>query len=140
LPDAPATSPAPTIDDAPDASPEHADVAMAAPATEDDPDDEDDGAAVAPAPEGGLRSASENLADALRRAGLDDLLTEDSGESTGPHDAVAGDADEPAWREGDGTADDPFLAELRRAVSDTEPLGPRDHEVVAQDDDGDAGD
>ena len=27
--------------------------------------------------------------------------------------------------------DDPFLAELRRAVTDPEPLGPRDHEPLA---------
>ncbi|MEA3055210.1 MAG: cell division initiation protein [Actinomycetota bacterium] len=152
LGDAPPTSPEPVIDDAPsDGGKVQADVAMAAaPAVDedvddddDDGDDDDDDDDVDAPSEAGLRSASENLADALRRAGLDDLITDDSGEPTGPHDAVidAGDdADGPAWREPGETADDPFLAELRRAVSDTEPLGPRDHEVVAQDDSSDAGD
>lgn len=36
---------------------------------------------------------------------------------------------EPAAEDGDEGDDDPFLAELRRAVSDNEPLGPRDDEA-----------
>jgi len=145
LRDAPTIAPAPVIDDAPSDTPKaHADVAMAAPpsvgADIEDDDVDDDEIDDEPVAEGELRSASENLADALRRAGLDDLLADDTGEATGPHDAITDDADQPAWREPGETADDPFLAELRRAVSDTEPLGPRDHEVVANDDAGDAGD
>ena len=112
-----------------------------------------------------LRLAREELADALRRAGVE---TEDErveraepissgrpaegdaplqvapqlprpaphddgvGEPTGAFDVLADEpvataeeeADEPRWRDEDD--DDPFLAELRRAVVDTEPLGPRD--------------
>ena len=50
---------------------------------------------------------------------------------------VPGAADEPATDDDD----DPFLAELRRAVNDEAPLGPRDHEVLEpgegdEDDDG----
>ena len=41
--------------------------------------------------------------------------------------AEADEADEPEWRDEVADDDDPFLAELRRAVVDTEPLGPRDH-------------
>jgi len=143
-----------TLREAPEVAPAPpAAAAPAAPAPEPSVDDAPAAAAAddqeqQPPAEGGLRSASENLADALRRAGLDDLLAEDSGEATGPHDAVVTDEDddadpgEPAWREPGEAADDPFLAELRRAVSDTEPLGPRDHEVPAPGDDagdGDAG-
>lgn len=66
-----------------------------------------------------LRRAREGLADALRLAGVDAEVT----------DAPV----EPAWRDGtdDDGDDDPFLAELRRAVGDTEPLGPRDHRPEA---------
>lgn len=131
LRDAPVTSPAPEIDE---------DVEDADEEPIDDDEIDDDEIDDAPPAESGLRSASENLADALRRAGLDDLLTDDAGETTGPHDAIAVDAEQPSWRESEETADDPFLAELRRAVSDPEPLGPRDHEVVAHDDSRDAGD
>jgi cell division initiation protein len=35
--------------------------------------------------------------------------------------------------EGDAEDDDPFLAELRRAVNDDQPLGPRDHVVTSGD-------
>lgn len=76
-----------------------------------------------------LSSVSENLAEALRRAGLDEFVADD-GETTGQHDAVTEEESEPEWREPLG-ADDPFLAELRRAVDDSEPLGPRDHEPAA---------
>jgi DivIVA domain-containing protein len=86
-----------------------------------------------------LRSAREGLEDALRRAGLDDLVASDderpplfddrAGEPTGAHEALDDDDDEePEWRPEGPSEDDPFLAELRRAVGDTEPLGPRDHD------------
>ncbi|HEX4906231.1 MAG TPA: DivIVA domain-containing protein [Acidimicrobiales bacterium] len=105
-----------------------------------------------------LRLAREELADALRRAGVepagddggdDDrvpprreprplLFDDDGGDATGAYDVLADEApapapvpeaDEPRWRdEAEAEDDDPFLAELRRAVVDTEPLGPREHE------------
>lgn len=108
-----------------------------------------------------LRLAREELADALRRAGVHPLAStagvqepdpagspdlfddEHDPEPTGVYDlddddAAAAEPVEPRWRESDD--DDPFLAELRRAVGDTEPLGPRDHEAPASqgggDDDG----
>lgn len=99
-----------------------------------------------------LRLAREELADALRRAGVepagdDDedeparaprplLFDDDGGDATGAYDVLADEppapapvpeADEPRWRD-EAEDDDPFLAELRRAVVDTEPLGPREHE------------
>ena len=111
-----------------------------------------------------LRLAREELADALRRAGVetpdeeegwDDeepaplqlepqlprppLFDDGVGEPTGAYDALADEppaptpvesapeGDAPRWRD-EAEDDDPFLAELRRAVIDTEPLGPRDHE------------
>jgi cell division initiation protein len=57
-----------------------------------------------------------------------------AGEDTGPHPVVVApdpDPGEPtglfdALADDDGGTDDPFLAELRRAVTDTEPLGPRE--------------
>ena len=107
-----------------------------------------------------LRLAREELADALRRAGVDTVDADDEepsseepalqlepqlprpplfddrgGDATGAYDVLADEpratpepeADEPQWRD-EEAEDDPFLAELRRAVVDTEPLGPRDHE------------
>jgi hypothetical protein len=93
-----------------------------------------------------LRSAREGLEEAMRRAGLEELIAEDddppsaalfddrAGDITGEFDSLAEattppppddeDAQQPMWRE--EPDDDPFLAELRRAVGDTEPLGPRD--------------
>jgi cell division initiation protein len=121
-----------------DAEKVHAEVAMAAPAVEEASDDGEADARDDADGGTGQRSASENLADALRRAGLDDLLADDAGEATGPHDALTDEEAEPAWREPGDTADDPFLAELRRAVSDTEPLGPRDHDETVVPDEGDA--
>jgi hypothetical protein len=119
-------------EDAHDAEKVHAEVAMATPPADDAVEGDDDDASATGDESGtGLRSASENLAEALRRAGLDDLVAEDAGEATGPHDALTDDDGEPAWREPGQTADDPFLAELRRAVSDTEPLGPREHDAAA---------
>lgn len=124
-----------------------------------------------------LRQAREELADALRRAGvetaddegIDDeepaplqlepqlprppLFDDGGGDATGAYDVLADEppapepeADEPRWRD-EAEEDDPFLAELRRAVVDTEPLGPRDHEhrpppaasAGPDDDDADAG-
>ena len=100
-------------------------------------DDDEELLDVAPSPaahdDPPLSSVSENLADALRRAGLDEFVADD-GETTGTHDVVAAEESAPEWREPLG-ADDPFLAELRRAVGDTEPLGPRDHEPAAPDPD-----
>lgn len=115
-----------------------------------------------------LRLAREELADALRRAGVDTdqdddvafddvevepadaplqlepqlprgAIFDDGADATGQFDVLADepaaeaepeglDEDEPLWRDDVGGAedDDPFLAELRRAVVDTEPLGPRE--------------
>ena len=130
-----------------------------------------------------LRLAREELADALRRAGVepdearraDDGgvasaavpplqlepqlprspgFDEPAGEPTGAFDIERDEpapapADEPEWGGsepvGEDVDDDPFLAELRRAVVDTEPLGPRDSEPPRRavdhldDDDPDAG-
>jgi cell division initiation protein len=130
-----------------------------------------------------LRLAREELADALRRAGVetdddedgDDEATDDAvapepepepepeplqlepqlprpalfddraGDATGAYDVITeppasepalaqpapaapeADEDPPHWRDEHEDEDDPFLAELRRAVVDTEPLGPREH-------------
>lgn len=99
-----------------------------------------------------LQSAHEGLAEAMRRAGLEDLIGDDApssppelfddraGDITGEFDSLTeattpapaeeerpDDAEQPVWR-ADTADDDPFLAELRRAVGDTEPLGPRDHD------------
>jgi cell division initiation protein len=118
-----------------------------------------------------LRLAREELADALRRAGVEtedvdpeDVLTpapepeplqlepqlprpplydDRAGEPTGTYDVLAeepfvepepepapapeSDEGAPRWKDEAEDDDDPFLAELRRAVVDTEPLGPRDH-------------
>lgn len=98
-------------------------------------------------PEEELRLARLELSDALQRAGVESepvaeeppmrpALFDDGAELTGQYDVLddveAGDAPEPdedadevRWKDDD----DPFLAELRRAVVDTEPLGPRDHQA-----------
>ena len=105
-----------------------------------------------------LRLAREELADALRRAGVEDigagadvagdhhslqlepqlprppLFDDGPGEPTGAFDVLADEVvpepepELPRWRDeaSHDEEDDPFLAELRRAVVDTEPLGPRD--------------
>ena len=108
-----------------------------------------------------VAQAREDLVEALRRAGVDDLFQEQSpepaladdaafepydhadesgeipvGEPTGVFDVLSDDDDEDdeeaiAWAEETPSDDDPFLAELRRAVTDTEPLGPRDHDPEA---------
>ena len=106
-----------------------------------------------------VAQAREDLVEALRRAGVDDLFQEQApdstpavddasepydhadesgellvGEATGAYDALSDDDDEEeavAWAEETPSDEDPFLAELRRAVTDTEPLGPRDHEPQA---------
>jgi cell division initiation protein len=135
-----------------------------------------------------VAQAREDLVEALRRAGVEDLLgdavrpeeltpwapeaapqpepvpdaaprlydaADESGElevplqaaeATGMYDVLAEDEEgaDLEWREqepepvpsGDDE-DDPFLAELRRAVTDTEPLGPRDVDPVPQRDDDD---
>ena len=82
-----------------------------------------------------LADARAELAAALERAGVDTedgpTVFDDAADDTGQFDVLAdddGDADDdpeqPAWR--DEHDDDPFLAELRKAVVDTGPLGPRD--------------
>jgi cell division initiation protein len=83
-----------------------------------------------------LADARAELAAALERAGVgtDDAPTvfDDAADDTGQFDVLADvdvdddddDAEQPAWR--DEHDDDPFLAELRKAVVDTGPLGPRD--------------
>ncbi|MEA3019249.1 MAG: cell division initiation protein [Actinomycetota bacterium] len=86
-----------------------------------------------------LRAARVGLADALRRAGVESD-DDRSPDATGAFDALAEPDDdephvEPTWRDEPEPEpehhadDDPFLAELRRAVGDTEPLGPRDHHL-----------
>lgn len=67
-----------------------------------------------------LRLARAELSDALRRAGVEaqDAIDEEPEDELEPEDVL--------WK--DDENDDPFLAELRRAVVDTEPLGPRDHQ------------
>ena len=72
-----------------------------------------------------LRDAREELADALRQAGVEPLPIDEAPPSA-PADADDDEADV-RWRDAEHE-DDPFLAELRRAVVDDEPLGPRDHE------------
>jgi cell division initiation protein len=108
-----------------------------------------------------VAQAREDLVEALRRAGVDDLFQEQLpepasavaepdepydhddesgersvGEPTGVYDVLSDDDAEDdeeaiAWAEETPSDDDPFLAELRRAVTDTEPLGPRDHDPSA---------
>ena len=100
-----------------------------------------------------VAQAREDLVDALRRAGVDAQIpdtgaapptepeersgpydvSDESGElpmseAAGVFDLDADDDEEPlAWGAKPAPdEDDPFLAELRRAVTDTEPLGPRD--------------
>ena len=110
-----------------------------------------------------VAQARDDLVEALRRAGVDALLDDDAarpvstadgedadegafGEATGVYDAL-GDLDEDEddggsieWADETPADDDPFLAELRRAVTDTEPLGPRDHEPEADAFDDSSGD
>ena len=95
-----------------------------------------------------LADARAELAAALERAGVEpaNRLFDDAaeGDATGQYDVLAEEAPEsepeqPAWN--DEHDDDPFLAELRKAVVDTGPLGPRDDEQppptpVTDDDDG----
>jgi cell division septum initiation protein DivIVA len=109
-----------------------------------------------------VAQAREDLVEALRRAGVDELLA--AAQETipaGPEAALEPDvdvdleveveveaprlydaADESGelaldapeavtWNEPVTDDDDPFLAELRRAVTDTEPLGPRDDDDLA---------
>lgn len=103
-----------------------------------------------------LAEARAELAAALARAGAepDDLPgdppTVFDDDATGHYDVLAeapapaaadADPEAPAWRDDD---DDPFLAELRKAVADTGPLGPRDDDpppapVHHDRDDGDDG-
>ncbi|HYD10751.1 MAG TPA: DivIVA domain-containing protein [Acidimicrobiales bacterium] len=102
-----------------------------------------------PAPDAGtavgeLAEARAELAAALERAGVDTprpaavFDDEVPGDSTAQFDVLADETDDaPAWR--DEHDDDPFLAELRKAVVDTGPLGPRDDDPppVMHHDDGD---
>jgi cell division initiation protein len=60
--------------------------------------------------------------------GAYDVLTDDAPAADAAADHEPEDeVDDVRWK--DDEDDDPFLAELRRAVVDTEPLGPRDHEA-----------
>ena len=84
-----------------------------------------------------LADARAELAAALERAGVDTdggpTVFDDAADDTGQFDVLADvdvvddDAEQPAWR--DEHDDDPFLAELRKAVVDTGPLGPRDDDT-----------
>jgi cell division initiation protein len=116
-----------------------------------------------------LAHAREELADALRQAGVEPLALDDDEETfdareveparpalydaddesgeivlprddetqafdalggeqedTGEHDAITWASPDGGRMDDPGFDDDPFLAELRRAVNDDEPLGPRD--------------
>jgi DivIVA domain-containing protein len=138
LPDAPA-EPDPG-DDAwrPDPEP----VAEAAPEPEPEPEQPepvaaDPGAEAAePTPLPAPEPARPQLYDADDESG-ELAIPVAAGEPTGAYDALAdeGEAepdDDVRWRDASGPTpvvgdeDDPFLAELRRAVTDTEPLGPRE--------------
>jgi cell division initiation protein len=106
----------------------------------------------ASAASGDLADARADLEAALERAGVDDgpSVFDDAADDTGQFDLLADGDDEtgdepaqPAWR--DEHDDDPFLAELRKAVVDDGPLGPRDddpssahhvHDDADGDDDG----
>lgn len=58
-----------------------------------------------------------------------DITSAVDGEDTGPHGIVLDAPLEDFVSEGSDLGQDPFLAELRRAVTDSEPLGPRDREA-----------
>jgi cell division septum initiation protein DivIVA len=106
-----------------------------------------------------VAEAREDLVEALRRAGVDELLAAaqeaipaepeaqleadvevereveveaprlyDAADESG--ELALGDPDAVTWNE-PADDDDPFLAELRRAVTDTEPLGPRDDDDLS---------
>ena len=149
---------APSVSDVAEATsvpaPEPADDApqAVAPAPEPAPEPGPEPASVAP--EHDLHAARDGLAEAMRRAGLEELIADDGGEpaepfddrgdDTGAYDALTdlGHDEEtaaPVWREETDAEDDPFLAELRRAVVDTEPLGPRDpvQQIAGRDADAD---
>jgi cell division initiation protein len=174
-PDAP--PPAPVVEPAFVAPVEAAPVVEPVDAFDDHDADVDDAPsddAVAGSAVDELRLAREELADALRRAGVDterdddvafggEVVPEDvplqlepqrpgapydgGADVTGQFDVLADEPaapvadaepdDQPLWRDessGESSTeddDDPFLAELRRAVVDTEPLGPRedDHDL-----------
>lgn len=69
-------------------------------------------------------------------------LFDDGADATGSYDVLGEEppvvaepepeAEDVQWK--DDEDDDPFLAELRRAVIDTEPLGPRDHQAPIEHD------
>ena len=94
--------------------------------------------------EPGLASAPEMEADVAEVAAVETAAAADAGVDEGL-DVVAdvpGEADAaavPAPASAAGEEEDPFLAELRRAVNDDQPLGPRDH-VAATSEDGEPGD
>lgn len=83
------------------------------------------GVVAAPPMEAGHRSGEPGQVDSS-----DDASPSDGGAAVDAGATPADDAghDEQVERE-QGDEDDPFLAELRRAVTDTEPLGPRDEEA-----------
>ncbi len=63
-----------------------------------------------------------------------DLASEMSAGDTGPHRIVStGSGPTESESRGDDDGQDPFLAELRRAVTEAEPLGPRDMESMSSD-------
>lgn len=83
--------------------------------------------------------------DGAAQMAEDDTAGDDRGDATGIFDALADpDDDDGRYGEEDGAlasaaADDPFLAELRRAVTDDEPLGPRERTVYGAGDGDDEG-
>lgn len=82
--------------------------------------------------------------DGAAQMAEDDTVGDDRGDATGVFDALADPDDDGRYGEEDGAlataaADDPFLAELRRAVTDDEPLGPREHTVYGTGDGDDEG-
>ena len=112
--------------------PPEAPVEMRVPETVDAPPLEDEVPETATDDEAesvGEASGEEEVAEAGRPSLFDDAADEPSPEPPWRAAQPATAAVDLAELEAHALEDDPFLAELRRAVSDTEPLGPRDHEL-----------
>lgn len=79
----------------------------------------------------GPRAEGASPGSAVTGAGDDDVAAA-GGDQADPSGAAADDATDEAEADAAvAAADDPFLAELRRAVSDDRPLGPRDDALAA---------
>lgn len=120
----PGVTPAPAMQAEPAAPPSSpAPDAVAAVDAAGDPDEEPAGAA-----------AGEHLAPDAEDGSQTEPQTPTR---PGPDAAEAATDDRSDGAVSSSAEDDPFLAELRRAVTDDEPLGPRDHEPNASSDEGD---